>query len=350
MTHERAPNDGPDIALYGAGMIATVHAMAAEALSHPVVAVASRTPARARQLADRIGAPVVDYAAIPQGRHQIVVVSTPPYAHAEPALHALARGSAVLIEKPLCTTLEDADRLVAAEAVAPGRLLYAENLAYAPLIERLLTEAAHLGPATYIEARSLQAKPQWGGFLTPEWGGGALFDLGAHPLALVVLLARPAIVTQVSARLVMGTDCRTDEHADVELTFSDGGRGRVVASWQAGPGPVWDVQKAGETGVIRAEIFPHPLLEADGERIPIGPGGRGEEAEFVTDYGYVGQLAALSETMGQGERPMMDAIFGREILDITCAAYASARSGRPQAVPFTGPRDRSPWALWNTPL
>ena len=66
-------------------------------------------------------------------------------------------------------------------------------------------------------------------------GGGALFDLGAHPLALVVLLARPATVTQVSARLVMGTEYRTDEHADVELTFSDGCRGRVVASWQAGP-------------------------------------------------------------------------------------------------------------------
>ena len=338
---------GPSVALYGAGMIATVHAMAAEALSHPIVAVASRTPARARQLAERIGVPAVDYAAIPQGREHIVVVSTPPYAHTEPTLHALASGSAVLVEKPLCTTLADADRLVAAEAATPGRLLYAENLAYAPLIERLLTEAAHLGPGTYIEARSLQARPQWGGFLTPEWGGGALFDLGAHPLALVVLLARPATVIQVSARLVMGTDYQTDEHADVELTFSDGGRGRVVASWQAGPGPVWDVQKASETGVIRAEIFPHPILEADGEPIPLGPTGPVRPEDFVTDYGYVGQLAALSETMEHGIRPLMDAEFGREILDITCAAYASARSGRPQAVPFTGSREMSPWAIWN---
>ncbi len=338
-------DEGPGVALYGAGMIAAVHAMAAEMLAHRVVAVASRTGLRARQLADRIGAPVVDYAAMPHGPDRIVVIATPPSAHAAPALDALANGSAVLIEKPLCTTLADADRLVAAEAAAPGRLLYAENLAYSPLIERLLTEAAHIGPATYIEARSLQARPVWGGFLTPEWGGGSLFDLGAHPLALVVLLGRPATVIQVSARLVIGADCDTDEHADVELTFSDGARGRVVASWQAGPGPVWDVQKASETGVVRAEIFPRPLLEADGEEIPLGAPG---PEDFVTDYGYVGQLAALCDTMERGDRPLMDAVFGREILDITCAAYASARNGRPQAVPFTGSRSASPWALWRT--
>jgi len=43
----------------------------------------------------------------------------------------------------------------------------------------------------------------------------------------------------------------------------------------------------------------------------------------------------------------MDAAFGRKVLDIVCAAYASAgRGGAPEAVPFTGPRDRTPLQLW----
>ena len=43
----------------------------------------------------------------------------------------------------------------------------------------------------------------------------------------------------------------------------------------------------------------------------------------------------------------MDATFGRTVLDIVCAAYASAAAGGADvAVPFTGPRDRTPLQLW----
>lgn len=330
----------PAVALHGAGPIAAVHAMAARTLGHRISAVASRGHQRAVDLAGRLGAEAVTYPQLPRAGG-ITIVATPPAAHLEPTLGALHAGGAVLLEKPLCTTLDDADLLVAAAEQFPGQFLYAENLAYAPIIERLLDEAAHLGPATYVEARALQARPTSDGARHPEWGGGALFDLGAHPLALVVLLARPARVTQVSARLTRGAD-GTDESADVGLTFSDGAQGRVVASWISGGDPVWDTQKASETGVVRAEIFPTPLLESDGEPLPLGP----RRDDFPTDYGYVGQLDALGSAMRSGLAPLTDAEFGREILDITCAAYASAREGRPQAVPFTGRRDLSPWAIW----
>ena len=33
-------------------------------------------------------------------------------------------------------------------------------------------------------------------------------------------------------------------------------------------------------------------------------------------------------------------------LDIVAAAYASASTGDPEAVPFAGPRDRTPHQLW----
>ena len=54
-----------------------------------------------------------------------------------------AAGSAVLIEKPLCTTLAEADELVAA-AEAGARIAYAENLVHAPIVRLALAHAAQL--------------------------------------------------------------------------------------------------------------------------------------------------------------------------------------------------------------
>jgi predicted dehydrogenase len=62
----------------------------------------------------------------------IVVVSTPPGCHAADAIRLLEAGAAVLLEKPLCRTLEEADRIVAAARAHGNRLLYGENLAYSP--------------------------------------------------------------------------------------------------------------------------------------------------------------------------------------------------------------------------
>ena len=42
-----------------------------------------------------------------------------------------------------------------------------------------------------------------------------------------------------------------------------------------------------------------------------------------------------------------DAAFGRDVLELICAAYASAgRGGAWVALPFDGPRDRTPLELW----
>jgi predicted dehydrogenase len=47
-----------------------------------------------------------------------VVVSTPPSSHAEWTLRALEAGKHVVVEKPFCLTVEEADRQIAAAADA----------------------------------------------------------------------------------------------------------------------------------------------------------------------------------------------------------------------------------------
>ena len=103
----------------------------------PITAVASRTAERAAAQAERLRSVPASYDDLP-GDADIVVVSTPPQLHAADTLRLLAAGSAVIVEKPLCTTLADADEMVAAAASHHQRVLYAENLAYSPVITRLI--------------------------------------------------------------------------------------------------------------------------------------------------------------------------------------------------------------------
>jgi len=336
------------VALCGAGWVAAAHAAAARQLGLPIVAVASRTHASAAKLAEVAEARAVPYADLPAGA-DLVAVATPPQCHAADAIRMLEAGATVLLEKPLCRTLDEADRIVAAAAAHGGRLLYAENLAYSPVIQRMVALAPRVGRVTNLEVRSLQGLPTWGGFTTDDWGGGALFDLGAHPLAVALLLANAAgegRPVAVRAQLRGGDGHRSDEHADVHLRYSSGLIAHVVASWQAGPGPQWDAQLAGETGVVRAELLPVQSLELNGDDVAL-PTARGR-LPMLEQLGYTAQWSALIDDVAAAREPIMSARFGREVLQITLAAYQSAgQRGNEVELPFAGPPDLTPLQLWH---
>lgn len=333
------------IALCGAGMIAGAHAAVAAMLGLPVTAVASRTQRRAQALAQRIGAQVVEYDALPAGA-DVVVVQTPPAQHHADALRSLRAGAAVIVEKPLCRTLVEADELVQEAGASGDRLLYAENLAYAPVVIEFLKRVRALGPLTHLEVRAINPLPTWGDFTSDGWGGGALFDLGVHPLAVAVLAASPAVPRLVQAQLDGSPTGRhgSDEQANVVIEFSNGLRAHVVSSWRGGDTPHWDAQAASNLGVVRAELLPEPSLEVNGEPVRLPPPT--SKVPALENYGYRGEWAAFLADLDARRAPYMDAAFGRMMLDIVCSAYASARTGKPEPSPFAGPRDRTPLQLW----
>ena len=149
----------------------------------------------------------------------------------------------------------------------------------------------------------------------------------------------------VSAVLEGADDHPTDEHAEVTLTFAQGSKATVVSSWRGGEVPEWSAQAASATGVVRAELLPTPLLERNGDAVALPPPTA--SVPQLEQYGYVGQLEAFVAAFASGGRPLMDARFGHDVLDIVCAAYSSAAAdGAEVAVPFMGPRDRTPLQLW----
>jgi myo-inositol 2-dehydrogenase/D-chiro-inositol 1-dehydrogenase len=334
-----------DLAVAGAGWIAAVHGYTANHVPGlRITKVASRDPVRAAKAAALVGAEPCTYDELPAGADG-VVVCTPPAVHASQVLTAVERGAGVLVEKPLCTTLADADRLVAAE-LAGAQIAYAENLVHAPIVRLALAHVAQFHGIDLIEVRALQSRPTWGDFLTEGWGGGVLFDLGVHPLAIALLLAAPAVPVEVLARLHGADDHPVDELAEVQIHFDTGLLARVTASWRGSHSPIWDAQVSAPDGVVRMELLPELLLERNGTQVLL-PGIPEGVPRQLEELGYLPQLESFALDLQRGRAPELGATFGRSVLDITCAAYASAgQHSEWVALPFSGPRDRTPLQLW----
>ena len=222
---------------------------------------------------------------------------------------------------------------------------YAENLVHSPTVVEAVAACRRLGSLTHLELRFAQGRPDWGDHLEPSWGGGALFDLGVHAIALALLAAAPARVTAVEAQLTRGAGLELDDDATLTLAFDSGLRAEVRATWRA-PAPTWEAQAASPQGAVRLELVPHPSVEVNGVPIALPSPPPGLASPQLHHLGYVAQLEALTADIDAGRPPTPGPQLGRHVLDIVCAAYTSARTGREESVPFTGPRDRTPLQLW----
>ena len=117
-----------------------------------------------------------------------------------------------------------------------------------------------------------------------------------------------------------------------------------MASWQAAQ-PLWDVQLAGDRGVVRADLMPAVRLEWNGDEVAL-PRPRMEPA-VVEAFGYAGQLAAFADDLHSGREPAMSASFGREVLQVVMGAYRSAGDGgRVVTLPATDHGHRTPLDWW----
>lgn len=327
-----------DLALAGAGAASVVHALAASSVGAPIVAVASRSGVSARERADQVGGRAVAPEALPAGA-DAMIVCTPPERHVSDALAALEAGAAVLMETPLATTLAEADALVARN----GRVLYGEHLAHSPVVDALRTMAARIGAIGYAEIRMLSPRPDWGTYLDPAGGGGALFHLGAHGIALALLVLGDDRPVGVRATVQASSGLPVDDHAEVLMRLASGASARVEVDWRS-PSSIWDVQVSSDTDVVRADLLPVAGLEHNGDPVALPPRRHDVDAH-IEQLGHVAQLQDLARVV-DGDAPSVDVRFGRQVLELVCAAYRAAATGNEEQLPYTGPRDVTPITLW----
>ncbi|MBL1117640.1 Gfo/Idh/MocA family oxidoreductase [Streptomyces sp. 110] len=122
----------------------------------------------------------------------LAVVAVPNHLHCAVASELLLKGIPVFLEKPVCLTSEEAERLAAAERSGGAVLLAGSAARYRADVRGLYRIAARLGRIRHVELAWVRARgvPDRGGWFTQRSlaGGGALVDLGWHLFDIAVPL------------------------------------------------------------------------------------------------------------------------------------------------------------------
>jgi predicted dehydrogenase len=151
---------------------------------------------------------------------EAVTVAVPTPAHAEVGLRALERGRAVLMEKPLAATLEEADLLVGAaeRCGAPLQVGHVERFNRA-----LRAAGPYLGEPRYLESDRLAP------FQPRGTDVAVVLDLMIHDLDLILHLTGGAPATDVRASGVAVLSPHLDM-ANARVEFASGAVANVTAS------------------------------------------------------------------------------------------------------------------------
>ncbi|MFN2633383.1 MAG: Gfo/Idh/MocA family protein [Thermoanaerobaculia bacterium] len=217
MTPAGAAEGGPAarevrVAVIGVGHLGRHHARIAASLRGVrCVGVVDRHPGRAREVGAEFGIPVLASLEEAAGAAEAVIIATPTVSHAEIARTLLARGCDVLVEKPITTTVSEANTLLAL-ARAKGRVVQVGHVErYNPAVQAALALAADV---RFIEIHRL------GIFTRRSLDVDVVLDLMIHDLQIVqALVGRP--VEEVRA-VGMPVLTSTIDIANARIAFEGG--------------------------------------------------------------------------------------------------------------------------------
>ena len=286
-------------AVIGAGHMGRYHAQKLARLTE-LVGVVDADPARARELTEKVGgAALSDYREL-FGKADAAVIAVPTDRHHAIARECLEHGLHLLIEKPIATTLAEADELIALaekkRVVLQTGHVERYNKAFRALSERM-------DRPLFAEAERLAAFKQRGAEVD------VVLDLMIHDLDLACALAR-AEPTEVSACgfRVLTKDI---DIANARIEFANGFVANLSAS------------RVSQAAVRKLRVFQQDLyVSADLQTGKLRYVGQRDAAIEAKDETYEGgdaladQAAAFVAAVEKHSAVAVDGRQGRRVLDL----------------------------------
>jgi predicted dehydrogenase len=156
-----------------------------------------------------------------------VAITTPPAAHHDLALRALAAGKHVVLEKPPAQTVAELDAIAEFAARAGKQVFVAENYFYKPSLRRVraLIEGGAIGEVLFVHANAIKRQSTAG-----DWrdDGGALLEGGIHWIDFMSNLG-------LRVRAVHGYragGAEPDRSMMLAFEYAEGAVGTLSYSWE----------------------------------------------------------------------------------------------------------------------
>ena len=341
--------------IIGPGVIAPSHAFAIDqAQGARLAAVCGRRLEPTAELADQYGAESVTDIAALLDAVDAVTLCTPSGAHLDIALEVIAAGKHLLIEKPLETTPERIDQIVAAARQQGIVLAGVFQSRFAPIARRLkgLVAAGLLGEiysgSAYIKRYRPQSYYDSGGW-RGTWdldGGGCLMNQGIHLTDLLLwFMGEPERV--IGSTETRGRDVEVETTAMGLIRYRSGARGVIEATTLAYPELPEYVEIVGARGTLTFNgntlqrldlVDPTPGEEALKENLMQVSAELAAERERIiaaappgtavptVDMGHTPVVADFVEAIREGRPPLVDGAEGRRAVALITALYESSRN------------------------
>lgn len=248
-----------NIAILGCGKVAHLHASAIQNLPNARLAgVWSRTQQTANGFACQYKVPAYTDVAelIKKEKINLAVVCTPHPFHLEPAQQAALQGANILVEKPLASTLEDADKIISTCKKAGVKLgVVSQRRWYEPVLRvKKAIEAGKIGKPVLGTVnmlgwrdKSYYDADKWRGNWKTE-GGGVLVNQAPHQLDILLWFMGEVEEVYGIWRNLNHPYIEVEDTALAVIKFRNGGIGNVIVSNSQKPGIYGKVHVHGENG------------------------------------------------------------------------------------------------------
>lgn len=288
-----------------------------------LAAIASRDLARAREAAAQWDVPQAygSYdALIADPGIDVVYIPLPNDLHAEWTVRAARAGKHVLCEKPLATTREGAQAMVAACRAAKVRLGVAYHHRWNPGHRALWNELESLGTLRHMRIHwTYQAADDSNWRAHSEvgrWWG--LAGVGTHCVDLVRWAMVPRCGEVVEVKSVVSRPRWKgphDETAVVALRFASGATAEIVTSVLFDSSPRVEIYGDQGLAILDETLGPH-----GGGKIHWGPHGLLRELKFMPRDPYVGEIADFAAAIREGRDPEVPGEEGLRNVEILLEA------------------------------
>lgn len=328
-----------DVALFGAGLIGSVHA--ANLARHPRVRLRYLVDPRseaARPIAAATGAEITDTQTVMNDPAvKAVVIASATRTHADLAIQAAGKGKAVFCEKPIDLDIGRTDECLAAVERAGVIFQIGFNRRFDPSFRALKArlDAGEIGAVEQVIITSRDPEAETEEALAA--GGGVFREMTIHDfdMARNLLGEEPVELFAYGSSLVAPYYGKLGDYdtAMFILRTASGRQCHINNSVRAVYGYDQRIEVHGSDGMLRAGNHTPTSVEMSGPRAI--------ETDkplyfFVERYAesYAAELDAFIGCLETGAKPLVGPSDGRKAMILCEVALASAKSGRFEPVRF----------------
>lgn len=318
------------VGIIGTGGIANSHARGYKANvdKAELVAVCDIVEESARSFAERHGFAEVftDYKELlASGKVDCVSVCTPNYLHSPVSIEALRQGVHVLCEKPMATTIPDAEQMVP-EAEKSGKVLYIGfNHRFIPnfykgkeVVEsrlgKLLAARVAVG-----HGMALRLQETWFAEKAKS-GGGTLIDNGVHMIDMLRWYFGDIVeISAQTSRMVISKG-DVEDNAIAIFRLAGGASASLQCSWTWWGGYHLYFEAICEKGVLTLDSGKCILYDTSQDH--------STELELPSMDPWQEEISHFLEACAGLKPPFVTPQDGLEAVKVAVSAYESDRSGR----------------------